>query len=145
MTVLCKKIFDDSDPLVMPKDMSQRIDDINFVASSEWNTISNTISGYCLTEGLEYFVFGILLFSKQIRYLVFDDNNIPGFFPAGLFKICDSSTNFDWRVAEYSTKNGCVLFVGCPLYTEAYVEIADLVNCEKEAIEKLLKYKDTLF
>ena len=105
MTVRCNKTYGDFPSLVLPRDINQPLSNHNFVASSEWYTISDTLSGYSISEDKEYKVYGILIYEQLARYLLVDDNGIPSFFPSGLFSLFTGELEFDWKVCEYKIDN----------------------------------------
>ena len=142
MRVQCKTVVSDCEPLIIPRNIGQIVCDNNIVSSSEWYTISSKLSGYSISEGMEYDVYAILSYGSQFRYLLLDDYGNPGFFPAQLFSIIGSTTTFDWEVAEYPIASQTLYLIGYPALTQSYSNLVKLIDGEKESIRNLLEYKD---
>lgn len=144
MIIVCKKTQGNFPPLVIPRQIGLTISNNNFVASSEWYTISSELSGYSLTKEKEYIVYGVLFFDNLVRYLVVDDHSIPCFFPAPLFTVQHSLVPYDWQACEYSLASGKLLVLGYPLITESYSELVELIDCANGAISRFQMYKDQI-
>lgn len=142
MIVICKENQSRCAPLVLPRDINEEISDENFVVSSEWYTIDSIISGYSVTVSQEYRVYGVLCFNGEVRYLIFDDNNMPGFFPSSLFEIGQMNVLFDWEIKEYLVGPLALLFVGFPELCESYSNLVGLIDCQRKSIERILEYKE---
>ena len=142
MNVICKYKCGRYPPLVIPIHSSSSITLNEYVSNREGYTIEKDISGYCISENAQYEVYGVLIFSEQIRYLIQDDNGIPGFFPHILFEIGENHSFYEWEVLHYSTENGEMLWMGYPDIVDNYEGIRDLVDERKEAIARFLKSKE---
>lgn len=138
MVIKCKKKTNNCDPLVLPRDPSKIMCESNFVCSCEWYTIDSDLSGYNITIGKKYTVNGCLIFSNQIRYLISDDNNIPGFFPYDLFEIIESYIVYDWEINIYEINSKKLVVLGCSDLFSKYDYLIDLVDNDPKAIKKYL-------
>lgn len=142
MIVKCIKNQCDHPLLVLPSKLGVEIDSNNAIVSSEWFTIDTTISGYRITEGNDYTVYGMLFYTNQIRYLIADDNNMPGFFPSTLFSISKPHIWFDWEINEYTINSAKLIILGYAKITEKYEGLIDLIDRRKNAIRNFLDYKE---
>ena len=131
-------------PLVVPYDINKDFEGENFVVSKDWYTIDATIVGYTLTQGREYQVYGILISNDDIRYLVADDNNIPCFFPSGLFSVVENYICFDWQLTKYNIDNQQYILIGYSRLTSGYEDFRDLIGLDPAAIRKFIEYKDSI-
>ena len=131
-------------PLVIPKNVTKPLDEKNYVASNEYYTIDSTWSGYSLKMENEYAVYGVLIYKNQIRYLIFDDNGIPGFYPSCLFDVVEGYLLFDWSINIFDIyKEKCVLLISENVVGN-YDDFRDLIDNTDGAIKRLLKYRDSL-
>ena len=141
MKVLCNAVVSNCEPLIIPRNCRKAICDNNIVVSSEWYTIDSTLSGYSISKGKEYDVYAILIYANQIRYLLLDDYGAPGFFPAQLFLISESTILSDWRIAEYPLSSQPLYLIGFPAITQTYNDLVNLIEGKKDAIVSLLEYR----
>ena len=144
MVVICKKNMCECEPLVLPQDCLNDITEDNYLVAPEWYTIDDKLSGYRLTPEKIYIVYGLLFFKNQNRYLLMDDNHIPGFFPSELFRINDTKFLSDWKSREYIIESNVLRFVGYPALCESYDNLIGLIGGESHHIEMFLCYKEQL-
>lgn len=144
MIVVCKTNTSQCDPLILPRTLQYTMSESNYVVASEWYTINKNLSGYCVTEGREYQVYGIAVYGNQKRCLIIDDNQVPGFFPIDLFQIHDSSLFFDWKICEYTIASQTLLFIGYPTLCESYSNLVGLIEGQSQHVKLFLSYKDYL-
>lgn len=142
MIVQCLKTQSSCDPLVIPRNLQNVISETNYVMSTEWYTVTNKISGYRISQGKKYTVYAVVAFNEQIRYLIFDDDNIPGFFPSVLFSISNSDIFLDWEVCEYDIESKILFVMGYPALCKDYSSLVGLIECQNQHIEGLLSYKN---
>ena len=128
-------------PLVLPYLLTDELDHETIVTSRAGYTINRDFSGYCITEGRDYIVYGILFYKDQIRYLIADDENMPGFFPSILFRITEPYVWFDWEVNEYTVESEKMMIMGYSAITETYEDLRDLIDNKADAVGKFLDYK----
>lgn len=144
MIVKCKKNTNYSNPLVIPNNILKMLDEANYVSSTEWYTINSRESGYALKIGCDYVVYGILIYKNEIRYLIINEDNIPGFFPSDLFDVVEHYILFDWGLNVYNIcLEKCVLIISENIIAD-YTEFKDLVNNETNAIKRFWEYKNSL-
>lgn len=62
MIINCVKNTENSSPIVLPYDLSHELSDMNFISSREWYSMDSHVSGYKITLGKKYTVYGILFF-----------------------------------------------------------------------------------
>lgn len=134
MIVQCINNIGNSPPLVLPKRLAYDIGNENFVSSSEWFTINAELSGYCITKGNGYKVYGVLKYIDQIRFLIIDNERIPGFFPHSLFKITDYDEDADWESFEYKVGNDLLFFTSYPSLAQSYNDVVELIDCTNDAM-----------
>ena len=144
MLVVCKTNISQCDPLVLPHNPQYAMSESNYVVASGWYSVDGNFSGYCLTVGAEYQIYGILLYGDQKRYLVVDDDSMPGFLPTELFQICNSTLFFDWKICEYTIETQALLFIGYPELCESYSNLIGLIDWQPQHIERFLSYKEYL-
>ena len=128
-------------PLVLPYLSTEEADIDDVVVSKDCYTIDSKIDGYCITKGRDYIVYGILFYKDQIRYLICNDNNMPGFFPSILFRITEPYVWFDWEVNEYTIESEKMMIMGYSAITETYEDLRDLIDNKADAVDKFLDYK----
>ena len=75
-------------PLVLSQDIRLQLGETNYCSSSEHLTVDSVVEGYSLSREKVYPVYGLLTANDRLRYLIVDDENIPGFFPESLFQVC---------------------------------------------------------
>ena len=80
MLVRCIKTTEKSVPLVLPRDIQLPLGEANYCSSGEHFTIDAAVDGYSLSCKKVYPVYGLLTANGRLRYLMADDDNIPGFF-----------------------------------------------------------------
>lgn len=129
------------DPLIIPRDPHASLSETNYVSSTEWYTIDAQLSGYCITKSKEYTVYGILVIKNQVRFLISDDNGVPGFFPDCLFSIKDRTLFFDWEVNLHSMDSGTILCIGYHELCRRYSSLVGIIEGDCKAIEEFLEYK----
>ena len=116
----------------------------DYVSSSESFTIDSETFGYKLTENNFYKVYGILFYKEQIRFLIMDDDNMPGFFPSTIFMIENSLMYFDYECRKYQINNSELIIIGYSDLVNNYDEICDLMFLRESAIENFLYNKDII-
>jgi len=142
MRVMCCKTIGDYPPLVLPENPKVCLNNQNVAVSREWYTIDERTSGYSITLDHLYEVLGIISYGNSVRFLIFDDKGIPGFFPAPLFRVEKPEVFFDWELCKYELEDALLLFVGCPAFAHNYLKLIELINGNNNAIEELLDYKE---
>lgn len=141
MVIICRENQGAYDPLIIPRNPANNLTESNFLVSSEWYTIDACQSGYNITATNEYVVYGILAFKNQVRFLIADDNNEPGFFPENLFSIKEHTLPFDWEVNKYCVDCGTIFCIGYPELCEEYGSLVRILEGHSGAIEDFLAYK----
>lgn len=126
---------------MLPKDLSEKINDENFVSSSEFFTIDSDMSGYSISIGRKYTVMGLIFFHDELRYLISDDNNIPGFFPSDLFEIIDSYILFDWEINSFQIGSRQLVVIGYTELAQNYAHLIGLIDRKKQEIQSYLNIK----
>ena len=137
MKVICKSSTSSSGVLVIPRNPLIELSNNNFVASSEWYTIDAQLSGYSVTIGRNYAVHGVLCLNDEVRYLIFDDKQIPGFFPQSLFDVLNNERK-NWVECKYQTQQGAIYLCSCPPLTKSYSTLVEIVDCTKKGILSVL-------
>ena len=111
------------------------------------NCVKNTdshVSGYKITLGKKYTVYGILFFKNEIRYLICDDDNVPGFFPSTLFEILENYILFDWGINSYQIEDEKILLIGYSDLIKDFEHLRDLIENTPDAVRTFLEYKNSL-
>ena len=144
MLSICINNIGDFPMLTLPKSLSDCKDKNEYVVSNEWFTIDSTHSGYNITIGREYTVYGILMYNDTIRYLIFNDDNIPCFFHSDLFSVLDNDIMWDWKIQRYSINDKNCLLLAYPQLTESYSNLIGIITGNPINIKQLLEYKDKL-
>ncbi len=126
-------------PLVLPLDINKELSDDNFVVSDL--EASGSITGYDLSVGRNYIVYGILEYDKETRYLVLDDSNIPTFHSSKLFQTIESDNNIEWDTMIFIV-NGKELKITTYSDLLDYNNLVQLINKKTISIRKFLDYKD---
>lgn len=144
MVVKCIVTTSNEKPLVIPKDPTKPLDENNYVSSGEYYTIDSLWSGYPIKTGNEYTVYGILIIKNQIRYLIFNDHGIPGFYPSCLFNVVENYLYYDWGINIYQVNTEQYLLITSENIVNCYEHFCDLVDCQNDAIKRLLEYKNSL-
>lgn len=126
--------------LTIPKDATKSISNSNYVSSHEWYTIDGEMVGYPLSVGNIYKVYAILVFNDTYRFLVFDNDNLPQFYPSELFECVETSLPIDCHFCSYKAYDSMFLFIG-PDCINNYQSFVDLIDLDSNAISKLIEYK----
>lgn len=140
MTVMCKKTCCNESVLLLPMQVDASIEDDNFVLLMGY-TVESEITEYHITEGIEYIVYGILVYKNQIRYLIQDNDGMPVFCPDELFHIGKSNVYWDWEIISFPVDGMPLVIIGYPAMEASYDALIDLVTRKKDAIKNFLKYK----
>ena len=140
MLVICTANKGNNNPLILPINSEHQIDETNFVTSCEWYTLNSEISGYNITVGKKYTVIGIIMFKNEIRYLISDDNNIPGFFPSNLFRIMESYVLYEWEIRIFPIEADQRLVIGYSELTQNYNHLIGLIDNNPNDIKLFLNY-----
>lgn len=144
MIINCIKNTENGSPIVLPYDLSHELSDMNFISSREWYSIDSHVSGYKITLGKKYTVYGILFFKNEIRYLICDDDNVPGFFPSTLFEILENYILFDWGINSYQIEDEKILLIGYSDLIKDFEHLRDLIENTPDAVRTFLEYKNSL-
>ena len=144
MIINCVKNTENSSPIVLPYDLSHELSDMNFISSQEWYSIDSHVSGYKITLGKKYTVYGILFFKNEIRYLICNDDNVPGFFPSTLFEILENYILFDWGINSYQIEDEKILLIGYSDLIKDFEHLRDLIENTPDAVRTFLEYKNSL-
>lgn len=142
MTIICKSNTSESSPLILPRNNECNACSGDIVASSEWYTINSNISGYSISMGREYTVYGILYYDRQVRYLILDDYGMPGFFPSTLFQLQKRNLFFEWEIGEYSIGEQTLFIIAYPDICHSYDNLLRLVEAKSDAISNFIRNKD---
>lgn len=143
MNVKCTNNKGNYSVLTLPIDETTCINNKNYISSHEWFTIDGEFVGYPLTQGNVYKVYAVFIIDSTCRYLVFDDDNLPQFFPSELFECVDNRLPFDWRFLAYETPR-CKFSIVGPTLIDNYQFIVDLIDLRPHAVSKLIEYRDNL-
>lgn len=144
MVIVCRENQSTCDPLIIPRNPVDSLNESNFVVSSEWHTIDAHQSGYSVTKANEYTVYGILVIKNQVRFLIADDNSEPGFFPECLFSIKEHTLPLDWEINKYCVDCGTILCIGYPELCREYGSLVRILERHCSAIEDFLEYKECI-
>lgn len=117
------------------------LNDSNFIASAEWHTINSKEVGFSISIEKEYYVYGILQYQNQIRFLLMDDNNMPGFFPSILFNIKQGDIPTGWVVKKHEIGDGDMIITTDPMLIDSYEDLKSIIEYKNAAIEAILDYK----
>ena len=123
-------------PLVIKTDPEKPLTESNYVSSSEWFSTDGNTVGYSLTVGREYTVYAIITVEGKDRFLIIDDDGLPGYFPWHLF---DSPSGEIFCDAVSSTHSDFCVF-GADELSE-YSFIVGIIGRDPLAIRELLEYK----
>ena len=126
--------------LTIPKDATKSISNSNYVSSHEWYTIDGEMVCYPLSVGNIYKVYAILIFNDTHRFLVFDNDNLPQFYPSELFECVQTSLPIDCHFVSYKAYDSMFLFIG-PDCINNYQSFVDLIDLDPNAISKIIEYK----
>ena len=129
--------------LTLPIDPKCELSDDNFVYSREWHTINGALQGYSLTPGKDYKVYAIFMMNDMLRYLAFDDQLVPHFFPDVLFECIELTLSMDCGFYRHYTKEATISIIGCEMF-EHYENVAGLIDLQSNALSKIIKYKSFL-
>lgn len=141
MVAICVYNQLDSSLLILPNDLQVPIGDNNFVASAVGYTIDSNLQGYCITKGKEYTVYSLLVYKNQFRFLIADDDGIPGFFPSDLFNIEHAQFSFDWTLKKYDIGKDILVAIGPEDFICKYENTRDMIISSKPMISWFLAYK----
>lgn len=144
MIVSCKKDSCDYPVLVLPKSIENVLDEGNFISSSEWHTLNAEEVGFSISIGTEYYVYGLLQHHDQIRFLLMDDNNMPGFFPSLLFEISKGDIPSGWYVNKFEIGEKDLLITADPMLINTYEDLKSIIEYEDSFIRSILDYKQYL-
>lgn len=144
MKIKCLRTCGKYEPLILPYVYGKSISDQNFIVSHEWYTIDSEVSGYSLTTSFEYIVYGMLFYRNELRYLIANNNNIPGFFPAELFEIAENYMQPDWEMNVFKLDSDRLFVIGYPDLLSDYSKLRDLIDGNNGAIRAFLEYKESL-
>ena len=109
----------------------------------------STLSKECLEVGFskktsfevsldkEYIVYGISIWRKIIFYLIYDDNQLPNWYPSEIFKISNSSIPNNWKFAinKNSDEYSVVAVLGYQELTDIDGYYVELIERDKTALE----------
>ena len=141
MNVKCIKNRGAYPLLVLPIDNTQKTDEDNFVSSNDWYTIDSVTSGYCLTIGRQYIVYGVMIYQSQARFLILNDQGNPYFMPSELFANSDIAMCWDWEERHFYVDNmECKILASAELIS-SYDDLVSLVSLDENAFRRFLDYK----
>lgn len=146
MKVRCLRNCGKYGPLVLPYVYGESMSDLNFISSHEWYSIDSEpeLSGYSLTISSEYTVYGMLFYKNELRYLIADDDNMPGFFPADLFEITERYVLLDWEMNVFTIDSEKLYVIGYTELVSNYSQLRDLIDGDSCAVRDFLEYKESL-
>ncbi len=130
--------------LTIPKDATKCISNSNYVSSHEWYTIDGEMVGYPLSVGNVYKVYAILIVNDTYRFLVFDNDNLPQFYPSELFECVETSLPIDCHFFSYKAYDSMFLLIG-PDFINNYQSFVDLIDLVPNAVSKLIEYRNFLY
>ena len=122
-------------------DLANVLNDSNFIASAEWHTINSKEVGFSISVEKEYYVYGLLQYHNQSRFLLMDDNNMPGFFPSILFDIRQGDIPIGWIVKKYEIREEDLIITTDPMLIDSYEDLKSIVEYKDAAIRAMLDYK----
>ena len=128
-------------PIVLPKDPLLPIGNVNCVISSEYCTIDAHKLGYSITVERDYCVYGMFTYRHELRYLIIDDNGLPGFLPADLFIVTNSRLPYDLCYKEYHLCGEKCQLIACEKLTQSYDALLDFLETKGDSISDFLDYK----
>ena len=111
MLVKCTKATENAAPLVLPLVIRLPLGETNYCSSSEHFTVDSIVEGYSLSREKVYPVYGLLIANGRLRYLIADDENIPGFFPESLFQVVSHDVPDEWITRKYDGPDVAVSYV----------------------------------
>lgn len=126
--------------LVLPVDPTMSVSNTNFVATSAGIT-GDDLDEYILTIGHDYCVFGLLVYSGHVRYLIVADDGIPAFFPEALFSLHDHNISPDWSINTYGTHDGKLVVIGYDALSKSYDTLLALLREDPHALREFISYK----
>lgn len=141
MTAICKERRCNESVLLLPLQVDTTIDDNSFALLMGY-TVDSEYTEYHISKGVEYIVYGILIYRNQIRYLIQDDDGMPIFCPEELLLIQNRSVYWDWEVLSFFLEGMPLVLIGYPAMEGAYDKLIDLVERREKAIKRFLQYKD---
>lgn len=126
--------------LTIPEDGTKCVSNSNYVSSHEWYTIDGEMVGYPLSVENIYKVYAILFVGDSCRFLVFDNDNLPQFYPSELFECVETSLPIDCHFISYKVYDATFILIG-PDFVNNYRSFVDLVDLAPNAVSKLIEYK----
>ena len=144
MIVKCVATKSTEKSWVIPIDPNKPLDENNYIVSNDNYTIDSRWSGYPIKMGNEYTVYGILIFKNQIRYLIFNNFDIPGFYPSCLFDVVENYLLYDWGINIFHVNTEKYILIISEDVVNCYEHFSALVDCQGDAIKRLLDYKNSL-
>ncbi len=142
MIVLCKYIKGNYPLLVVPLDLTKKINETNFVASAYGDTIGFNEEEFLLTIKKRYRVYAILIVNGDIKYLINNDINAPEFLPADLFDIIEPSIDVNWSVSTYKSQDSNIFVMGYDDIVNNYKNMCNLISNEPSAVRKFIENKE---
>ena len=141
----CKmyKTTENAAPLVLPQDIRLQLGETNYCSSSEHLTVDSVVEGYRLSREKVYQVYGLLTANDRLRYLIVDDENIPGFFPERLFQVVSHDVPDEWITRKYDGPDVAVSYVTYAALN-TYQGILGLMNNRVSTIKKFIDLKEWL-
>lgn len=95
-----------------------------------------------LKKGKVYIVYAIALFDNNIKYLIFDENEMASMVYADLFGIVDNKIPSTWRCNYMGyNPNGLSLVLGYEEIATSYTHYNGLLELEQKDIELFWKRK----
>lgn len=143
MLVKCTKATENAAPLVLPQDIRLPLGATNYCSSSEHFTVDSIVEGYSLSREKVYPVYGLLIANGRLRYLIADDENIPGFFPESLFQVVSHDVPDEWITLNYDGPDVSVSYVTYAALN-AYQDILGVMNNRPSTIKKFIDLKEWL-
>ena len=142
MQVICKEKQCQYPALVLPYDIKNKIDGENFVVGIDGFTIDAKMIEYCLTIEQRYFVYGLLFYEGQTRFLIVDNDQQPCFLAATLFRINQASLFLGWEIRAFRLIDSLVTVICDSMLIDSYDDLRDLIALKPSAIRRFLNYKE---
>lgn len=143
MLVKCIKTTAKAVPLVLPPDIQSPLGEANYCSSDEYFTIDSAVDGYSLSCGKVYRVYGLLTVNGELRYLIVDEDNIPGFFPECLFQVVSHDAPAEWISREYIGPDAAVFYTAYP-ELNTYQDIPGIMEHRPSSVKRFIELKEWL-
>ena len=76
--------------------------------------------------------------------MIFNDFDIPGFYPSCLFDVAENYLLYDWGINIFHVNTEKYILIISEDVVNCYEHFSALVDCQGDAIKRLLDYKNSL-